>query len=106
VHSAACRRSVEGAAGERAEADIKQEAKEHQMTKVFLLWHSRPIEGGIDEHDTNDKLVGVYSSRAEADAARCRKLQFPGFRDYPDCFSVSEVTVDRDNWSEGFFIVR
>jgi hypothetical protein len=34
------------------------------MRTVFLLWHSRPIEDGVDEHDTEDKLIGVYSSAA------------------------------------------
>jgi len=72
------------------------------MDKVFLLWHSRPIEGGIDELDTDDKLVGVYSSAAEAEAAKQRKLQFGGFRDYPDCFLVDEYEIDKDAWSEGF----
>jgi hypothetical protein len=75
---------------------------EHQMRTVFLLWHSRPREGGIDEHDTDDKLIGVYSSAAEADAAKQRKLKFPGFRDYPDYFQVSKYEVDKDAWSEGF----
>jgi len=74
------------------------------MRKVFLLWHRRPIEGGIDEHDVNEKLVGVYSSAAEADAARRRKLQFEGFRDYPDGFHVSPYEVDKDAWSEGFIV--
>jgi hypothetical protein len=73
------------------------------MGKVYLLWHRRPMEGGIDEHDTNDKLVGVYSSAGEADAAKQRKLHFEGFRDYPDCFEVAEYEIDRDDWSEGFF---
>ena len=72
------------------------------MGKVFLLWHRRPIEGGIDEHDTDDKLVGTYSSAAEADAAKQRKLQFEGFRDYPDCFVVDEYEIDKDAWTEGF----
>ena len=74
------------------------------MRTVFLLWHRRPVENGLDEHDT-DKLVGVYSSAAEADAARKRKLQFEGFRDYPDCFLVDEYRVDEDAWSEGFVTV-
>jgi len=72
------------------------------MGKVFLLWHSRPLDGGIDEYDTDDKLVGVYSSVAEADAAKQRKLQFEGFRDYPDCFHIAEYEIDKDAWSEGF----
>ncbi|MDF0522891.1 hypothetical protein P0R31_37295 [Bradyrhizobium yuanmingense] len=53
------------------------------MRTVLLLWHSYPREDGLDEHDTEDKLVGVYSSAAEAEAAKVRKLQFEGFRDSP-----------------------
>jgi hypothetical protein len=72
------------------------------LKTVFLLWHRRPLEGGIDEHDTDDKLVGVYSGAAEADAARLRKLQLEGFRDYPGCFEVNEYEIDKDEWREGF----
>jgi hypothetical protein len=72
------------------------------MDKVFLLWHCRATEDGADKDDTNDKLVGVYSSATEAEAARQRKLQFVGSRDYPDCFFVSAYEIDRDSWSEGF----
>ncbi|MCK1717794.1 hypothetical protein [Bradyrhizobium sp. 141] len=76
------------------------------MGTVFLLWHRRPIEDGLDENDTDDKLIGVYSSAAEAEAAKMRKLQFEGFRDYPDCFQVSKMEVDKDAWSEGFVTVK
>ena len=72
------------------------------MRTVFLPWHSRPLEDALDGHDTDDKLIGVYSSAAEAEVAKRRKLQFEGFRDYPDCFLVSEYEIDKDAWSEGF----
>jgi hypothetical protein len=71
---------------------------------VFLLWHSRLKENAFDEHDTDDKLIGVYSSASEAEAAKQRKLQFEGFRDFPDGFLIAEYELDRDAWSEGFFI--
>lgn len=72
------------------------------MCKVFLLWHSRPLEDGIDEQYTDDKLIGVYSSADETDAAKQRKLKLPGFRDYPENFQIGEYEVDKDAWSEGF----
>ena len=68
------------------------------MSLVFLLWHSR--ETG--DRGSNDKLVGVYSSREGAEAAIERKLPFLGFRDYPGGFTIDPYTVDRDAWSEGF----
>ncbi|MGJ4927830.1 DUF7336 domain-containing protein [Bradyrhizobium sp. HKCCYLS2038] len=76
------------------------------MRTVFLLWHSRPLEDGDDENYTDDKLIGVYSSATAADAARERKLQFEGFREYPDCFIVDEYEVDKDRWDEGFINVK
>jgi len=47
------------------------------MDAVFLLWHSHHTGDG----ETNDKLIGVYSSEAEAEAAKMRKLQYEGFRE-------------------------
>ncbi|MDB5602135.1 MAG: hypothetical protein JWN71_4179 [Xanthobacteraceae bacterium] len=68
------------------------------MATVYLLWHTRELEDGHDE----DKLVGVYSNAAMAKAAQQRKLQYPGFRDFPDGFEISKYTVDKDSWTEGF----
>ena len=46
------------------------------MGYVFLLWHSHDLGYG----ETNDKLIGVYSTADEAEAAKARKLQFEGRR--------------------------
>ena len=68
------------------------------MSQLFLLWHSREKgDGGSD-----DKLVGVYSSRDAAGAAIQRKLAFPGFRDHPEGFEICPYAIDQDAWSEGF----
>jgi hypothetical protein len=68
------------------------------MMQVFLLWHSHELGDG----ETNDKLIGVYSSVAEAEAAKARKLQFEGFREAPEGFLISPMEVNRDAWSEGY----
>jgi len=67
---------------------------------VYLVWHSRPLAEDADE--TDDKLLGVYSSRERATARIERARTKPGFRDYPDGFLVDECEIDRDDWSEGF----
>ena len=67
------------------------------MTEVYLLWHSYG-----DHLDKTAKLVGVYSSRASAEAAILRKLQYPGSQDHPAGFLIDPYTLDRDYWSEGF----
>ncbi|WP_315755285.1 MULTISPECIES: hypothetical protein [unclassified Bradyrhizobium] len=76
------------------------------MRRVFLLWHMRPTTDSLDERDTDDKLIGIYSSAAEANEAKKHKLQFEGFRDYPDCFHIDEYEVEKDAWSEGFIVTR
>jgi hypothetical protein len=68
------------------------------MMQVFLLWHSHDLGNG----ETNDKLIGVYSSVEEAEAAKTRKLLFVGFREAPEGFLISPYEVNRDAWSEGY----
>ena len=70
------------------------------MKHVFMLWHTHGKDD--DEREENTKLIGVYSSESEAQAAIARKLQYPGFREEPDGFEVEEVELNRDQWSEGY----
>jgi hypothetical protein len=78
---------------------------------VYLLWHMRPLEGQEDldpemHHiETEDKLCGVYSTRARAEEGRSRLLTQPGFREYPDAFLIDEYEVDQVQWTEGFVTV-
>ena len=65
------------------------------MNSVFLLWHSHEING-----DTDDKLIGVYATREDAEAAIGRLENKPGFRDARD--GIHEDVLGRDGWTEGF----
>ncbi len=69
------------------------------MRTVFILQHSHPssIKG---EEDT--KLIGVYSSRKNAEKAIERLSKQPGFVDWSKYFYIDEYEIDRDNWAEGF----
>ncbi len=67
------------------------------MTAVYLVTHTHELNG-IDDV----KLIGAYSSRADAQKAVQRKLAFPGFRDHPKGFHISRIKLGRDQWSEGF----
>lgn len=89
--------------------------------RVFLLWHVHHVaedESGAvrhfdpdgdfwaDEEEGDDvKLLGVYSSRENALARIERAKELDGFRDEPECFYVSEYTLDEDQWTEGFITV-
>ena len=68
------------------------------MATVFVLHHVHEASNG--EEDT--KLIGVYSTEAEATAAIGRLKCQPGFCDHSEGFCVTPYELDRDEWREGF----
>jgi len=70
-------------------------------TTVFVLQHVHTVSGGEDE-DEDIKLIGVYSTEARALAAISRLSTQPGFRDHLDGFHIGPLTLDKDQWTEGF----
>ncbi len=73
-----------------------------QAASLFVLWHSHELGAG----ETDDKLLGVYSNKAQAEAAKGRRLQNRGFRETPEGFHISEYKLDQDEWSGGFSTSR
>jgi len=71
------------------------------LMDVFLLWHTHEMADGEED----DKLIGVYATEADAEAARLRMLHQPGFRELPEGFQVGRYTVGKDNWTEGFVTI-
>ena len=69
---------------------------------VYLLWHTSIPDG----ENEDSKLIGVYSSRDQAEGALARICQLPGFSDNPSCFIIDIYNIDQDNWTEGFVTVR
>lgn len=68
------------------------------METAFVLHHV----AREDTPDEDAKLIGVYSTRAAAEAAIARMRSLPGFRDYPTNFHIDEYRLDRDHWQDGF----
>ncbi len=68
------------------------------VDKVYILWHTRVDAFGCD----NDKCLGVFSSLDNAEQAKQYALTQKGFKDHPDGFCVSEYTIDKQEWLEGF----
>jgi len=78
------------------------------MRSVFVVQHLHilPCE------EENVKMIGVYSSQAEAEAAVSRLRRQPGFASFsrivlPDDvdrsgFYIDEYEIDKDHWTEGF----
>ena len=70
------------------------------MDSIFILWHSHQV--GEDPEDTDDKLIGVYRSAQDSEAAIVRLKDKPGFRDTRNGFQTCEYVIGRDHWTEGY----
>ncbi len=70
------------------------------MTTVYVLQHEYEW-CGRDE----SKMIGVYATESDAAAAVDRLREQPGFRDWPDGFSIDPYALGADHWEEGFVIL-
>jgi hypothetical protein len=69
------------------------------MDVVYMLEHSEPETETSYGHEF---IIGIYSTRANAEAAIERKRDQPGFRTHMDGFVIHEKPLDIDLWSEGY----
>lgn len=69
------------------------------MLKVFIVQHERPEN---DEFWEDVKFIGAFSTAATAEKAVTQLREQPGFKDYPDGFSIEQHTLDEYWWKEGF----
>ena len=67
------------------------------MTTVFVLQHEYEW-CGRDEV----KLIGVYATHDDAQAAIDRLRHQAGFKDWPDGFLIDEYELGVDQWNVGF----
>jgi hypothetical protein len=67
-------------------------------SQIFILTHAHELP---DEQE-DVKLIGVYSTREQAESAQARAGQRRGFMDHPDGFLIQAYELDRDDWEEGF----
>ena len=65
------------------------------MDPFFVLLHSLPETGKV-------KVIGIYSSKALAEAAEERTRALPGFAEEPDGFTIERYEIDKDHWPRGF----
>jgi hypothetical protein len=62
------------------------------MAHVYILQHVHATPNG--EEDV--KLIGVYATEADAQAALPRLSQQPGFRDHPEGFEISRYELNME----------
>jgi hypothetical protein len=85
------------------------------MENVYLLQHLHIHEDG----DEDMKIIGIYSSRAQAMAAIERLKEKLGFCDHPALrsgameeegsesgFYIDRYRLDEDGWDEGYTMVE
>ena len=68
------------------------------MDVVYLLWH---VHEAPDQGE-DAKVIGVYRAEDDARAAIERLRSKPGFRHFPQGFTVERYEVNKDCWTEGF----
>ena len=62
---------------------------------VFMLYHIYEQKDDFGVHD-EEKLIGIFSSEANAQGAIEHLKDKEGFRDRPlSCFEIHKTTVDR-----------
>lgn len=71
------------------------------MDEVFLLWHVHDLGDGEED----EKLIGVYRTREDAEAAIKRVGTQPGFVDTPEGFQICPYQLNLDHWTEGYITV-
>jgi hypothetical protein len=76
--------------------------QETLMTMIYTVSH---LDMDTENDDTQEKLIGVYSTQDLAERAIARLRDKPGFRDYSEeCWFLSPHRLDDivDYWDEGF----
>ena len=69
--------------------------------RIYLLMHIY-LYGENDECEEK-KLIGIYSSRENAEETISQYLNLPGFCEYSrDCFKIDKFVINEDKWTKGF----
>ena len=74
--------------------------KSAEMKTVFMLWHVHALD--TEEHEN---LVGIYSTKAHAEAAADRLKRTPAFANCQNGFQIHPQELNKDHWTEGYITV-
>lgn len=72
------------------------------MEAVYVVQHTHIINN--DEEDV--KLIGVYLTEQQAQAAVQRLRKQSGFCNTPDGFHVCRYKLNKDHWTEGYVTIE
>lgn len=73
---------------------------------VYKLTHQRHIEYKLHtgEWITDNKLIGFFDTRDNAEKAKAAISAKPGFCDFPDDFVIEEYTISEDSLSSVYLV--
>jgi len=69
---------------------------------VFVLEHVSRKDTNSDTYNNDMKLIGVFATESQAQAAVEQLKSQPGFKDYPDGFHIDAYPLGQINWQTGF----
>ncbi len=77
-----------------------------QQNEIIKVIKEKTVFVLLHENKNDDvKLIGVYSTKEQAQKARIRLTTKLGFKEFPEGFSVDEYPINKDHWVEGFISV-
>ena len=75
---------------------------EKAQNTVFVLEHAHYRDDDRNNDAEDYKLIGVFATEQQAQAAMAQLKNQPGFRDYPNGFHIDAYPLGQINWSQGF----
>ena len=75
---------------------------EKAQNTVFVLEHARCKDDDKNNDVEDFKLIGVFATEQQAQAAMNQLKSQPGFKDYPNGFHIDAYPLNKINWSSGF----
>ena len=75
---------------------------EKEQNTVFVLEHARCKDDDKNNDVEDFKLIGVFATEQQAQAAINQLKSQPGFKEYPNGFHIDAYPLNQINWSSGF----
>ena len=75
---------------------------EKVQNTVFVLEHARYKDDDKNNDVEDFKLIGVFATEQQAQAAIEQLKSQSGFKDYPNGFHIDAYPLNQINWSQGF----
>ena len=75
---------------------------EKAQNTVFVLEHAHYKDDDRNNDVEDFKLIGVFATEQQAQAAMEQLKNKPGFKDYPNGFHIDAYPLGQINWSQGF----